>query len=81
MLTCRDISELVTDYQERALPLRQRLGVRLHLFLCAACRRYFDQMHKTVALLSRRPPLAPSAEREDRLIAAINPAAPPPGDR
>ena len=53
MLVCRDVTELVSDYVERALPLRGRLAVRLHLLRCDACRRYIDQMRKTVRLLGR----------------------------
>lgn len=45
------MSELVTDYMERALPLRIRLDVWWHLVRCEACRRYFDQMRHTVRLL------------------------------
>ena len=62
MPTCRDMSELVTDYLERALPLRTRVDVRWHLFRCPACQRYYAQMRQTVRLLSGvrpRPPLRP----------------------
>ena len=38
--TCRDMSELVTDYLERALPLHRRLRVRIHLLRRAACRNF-----------------------------------------
>jgi predicted anti-sigma-YlaC factor YlaD len=76
MLVCRDVTELVSDYLERALPLRRRLAVRLHLLRCDACRRYIDQMRKTVRLLSRGQLAASSPELEDRLIAGA-PEAPP----
>jgi hypothetical protein len=70
VLKCRDVSELATDYMERALPLRLWLGVRLHLFLCSMCRAYLDQLRKTAVLLHGRPLPHPSAEVEARLISA-----------
>ena len=51
MPTCRDMSELVTDYLERAVSLRRRLDMWWHLVRCEACRRYYDQMRRTVRLL------------------------------
>lgn len=64
--TCRDMSELVTDYLEHALPVRMWIGVRGHLVLCPACRRYYDQVRQTIRLLSSRtlPPPAPTAESD-----------------
>lgn len=50
------MSELVTDHMEAALPLPQRLRVRLHLALCSSCRAFFDQMAKTARLLRESPP-------------------------
>jgi predicted anti-sigma-YlaC factor YlaD len=76
MLVCRDVTELVSDYLERALPLRRRLAVRLHLLRCEACRRYIDQMRKTVRLLARGRPAAPSPELVDQLVARTGEAPP-----
>ena len=70
MPTCRDMSELVTDYMERATPLRVRLGMWLHLLQCDACRRYFDQVRRTVQLLGSRPPAPPEPATEDSVLAA-----------
>ena len=64
MPTCRDMSELVTDYLERNLPLGRWLGARIHLLQCDACRRYYEQMRRTVRLLASNnfPPPAPDTE-------------------
>ena len=59
MPTCRDMSELVTDYLERVVSLRTRLDMWWHLFRCEACRRYYDQMRRTVRLLRSERPDAP----------------------
>ncbi len=71
MLRCRDVPELATALMEDGLPLRTRLGLRLHLAMCGMCRAYIDQLRKTRALLARRPLAAPSAAEEEALIARI----------
>ena len=71
MLACRDMSELVTDYLERALPVRTRFGVRLHLVLCRACRTYFSQVRETVGLVARLPRQPPAPETEAGLLARL----------
>lgn len=78
MPNCRAMSELVTDYLERTLPLRTRLAARWHLLLCPACQRYYDQMRQTVRLLAGRslPPPEPAAEAG--MLASLHGAAEPP---
>lgn len=49
MLTCKDASHLISERQERPLGLRERLGLWLHLLICAYCRAFERQ----VAMLSR----------------------------
>lgn len=44
MLTCKEVSKLVSDSLERKLPLRQRISVWLHLMMCKMCRSYRTQM-------------------------------------
>jgi hypothetical protein len=70
VLKCREVSELATDYMEHALPVRQWLGVRFHLFLCDMCRAYIDQLRKTAALLHGRPLPPPPPEVEANLASA-----------
>ncbi len=69
MLTCRDMSELVTDYMERATPLRTRAAMWWHLCRCEACRHYFDQVRRTVRLLGSHPATQPSTTTEDAVLA------------
>ena len=78
--TCRDMSELVTDYLEHALPPRAWLGARWHLVLCPACRHYYDQMRRTIRLLARQPLPPPSPAAEADLLAQLRDTggAPPP---
>jgi hypothetical protein len=67
VLKCRDLAELVTPYLENALSPRARFAARLHLFFCAACRRYVEQMRRTVRFLGSRPPLS-SPESENKIM-------------
>ena len=76
MPTCRDMSELVTDYLERAVSLRTRLDMWWHLCRCGACRRYYDQMRRTVRLLGSRPPAAPDQKAEDGILVAARDGRP-----
>lgn len=70
MPTCRDMSELVTDYLERAVSLGKRLDMWWHLYRCQACRRYYDQVRRTVGLLGSGPARPPESRIEEELVAA-----------
>jgi predicted anti-sigma-YlaC factor YlaD len=55
MMTCQELTELVTDFLERRLTLRQRVRFQLHLGACRGCRGYLRQMKATVRLTGRLP--------------------------
>ena len=66
MLTCRELTELVTAYVERRLSLWDRLQFQLHLGMCRHCREYVRQMEltrRTVGALPAEPP-PPEVEAE-----------------
>ncbi len=44
MLSCKQVSQLVSESLDRDLSFRQRVGVRLHLMMCGMCRAYEKQM-------------------------------------
>lgn len=44
MLSCKDVTKLVSESMDRSLPLGKRIGVRLHLFICKFCARYERQL-------------------------------------
>ncbi|MEA2067920.1 MAG: zf-HC2 domain-containing protein [Verrucomicrobiota bacterium] len=59
MLTCKEVSELVSESLEHQLSLRQRMGVQLHLMMCSLCRTYKRQTLQLRELLlgvARREP-------------------------
>jgi len=78
----RDMTEIYTDYLERALPWQTWLAARWHLFLCSMCRAYYDQLAKTRRLLQGRSLPGPAAAVESDLLASRGPdpdRPPPPG--
>jgi predicted anti-sigma-YlaC factor YlaD len=44
MLTCRQVSELVSQSQDRPLGWKERWRLRAHLAACKACRNFQKQM-------------------------------------
>ncbi len=55
MLTCKQITELVTDYAEGHLRLLDRLRFKLHLGTCLHCRAYVRQLEITARALGKLP--------------------------
>lgn len=68
MLSCKEVTELATDYLEGDLAWRERVRVRLHLWMCRHCRRYLDQMRKVIELLERLPTEPIQSELLDKLL-------------
>lgn len=44
MLSCKETSRLISESSDRELSLGERLGIRLHLWMCDNCRRFERQM-------------------------------------
>jgi hypothetical protein len=44
MLSCKDVTRLVSESMDRSLPLGKRVGVHLHLLICRFCERYRRQL-------------------------------------
>lgn len=44
LLTCREVTARLTDYEEGSLPPLSSLRVRLHLALCKGCRRFLHSL-------------------------------------
>ena len=60
-LTCKEASRLISEGADRELDLGQRLGLRLHLFICTACARVKPQL----AFLRRAAGQYPGPENDD----------------
>lgn len=70
MLSCREITELVTAYTEGALPFTDRVRFLMHLSMCKHCRRYVKQVRLTVDAAGRAslPTPTPNAETREALL-------------
>jgi anti-sigma factor RsiW len=65
---CRDAVELVTAYLEGELDLDRFVA---HLAGCAGCRRYLDQIRRTIDALGSLPPDRLDGPVRDRLLAVF----------
>jgi predicted anti-sigma-YlaC factor YlaD len=69
-MSCRDLTELVTDYMEGRMSFMQKISFQFHVGMCSPCREYLRQMKLTVQTVSNvagDPPPMPS-EVHDELI-------------
>ncbi|MGA3001471.1 MAG: hypothetical protein ABSE20_07085 [Acetobacteraceae bacterium] len=67
------MAELATPYLEGTLPLRLRIAAWFHLRLCEACRRYIDQVRRTIRFLGSGP-LPPPPANEQQIMALLDSA-------
>lgn len=44
MLSCKDVTRLISESMDHSLPLGKRVGMRLHLLICKFCARYERQL-------------------------------------
>jgi hypothetical protein len=59
-LTCKDVTELVTEYMHATLSAEDRVRFEQHLHACTWCMTYFKQMRRTVEWTGQLA--APTAE-------------------
>ena len=77
MPTCQEVAENATEYLEKAMPRRERLGIWGHLRVCPNCRAYLRQLLNTITLTRRAGTAAappPPPHEEDRLVAMMKAA-------
>lgn len=51
MLRCKEIAKLLSNSLDKDLSRWQKIEIRMHLFICRVCRRYWKQLrflHKCV---------------------------------
>ncbi len=44
MLSCKDVTQLISRSMDTSLPVGKRIGVRIHLLICRFCARYEKQL-------------------------------------
>lgn len=68
MLTCQELTEIITDYLERRLTPMQSISFQLHLGMCRHCREYLRQMKMTIRTLGMMPKLEVPENVQDELL-------------
>ena len=63
MLTCRQVSHLVSEAEDRRLGLLERWRLRVHLRVCEGCRNFHNQI-RFMRRIVRRHPLLRDEEQE-----------------
>lgn len=53
MLSCRDVSKLLSQSRERRLGLWERLGLQMHLAMCKGCSNVRKQLDFISAAMRR----------------------------
>ncbi len=53
MMSCRDITEVVTDYMEGRMSFMQKIAFQFHVGMCGPCREYLRQMKLTVQTVGK----------------------------
>jgi anti-sigma factor ChrR (cupin superfamily) len=56
MLTCKEITDLVTEYAEGSLSFLDRIRFQMHIGMCRNCRRYVRQVKATAGAIGLLPP-------------------------
>lgn len=73
MLSCKDLSAKASDYLDGELPLRTRMQIRLHTFLCNNCRRYLHQLRLAMGALALSADAQHDDRSEDRIPQLLSP--------
>ena len=55
MLTCREVTELVTDYLEGRQTWLERVRFQMHVGMCRHFRAYLRQVKQTIRTLGQLP--------------------------
>ena len=77
MLSCKDVTQLLSESMDASLPIGKRIGVRLHLLICKFCSRYERQLlliretARRLAAIDDTPGETLSAEARERIRKAL----------
>ena len=44
MISCKEVTRLMSEGQERPLTLRERMALKIHTMMCLGCSNYGKQM-------------------------------------
>ena len=67
-LTCKELTEVLTDYLEGVMPAEDRARFDAHLALCEGCVTYVEQMRQVIATVHELRPAEVEATAPDDLL-------------
>jgi hypothetical protein len=67
MPSCKDITKHSSDYLEKNQTFFQRLGFKMHLFMCVNCKRYVSQLKLTIATIGKTENATPQPVDEQHV--------------
>jgi hypothetical protein len=79
---CQQMARVMSESLDRPLSWRERVALKLHLWVCVWCVRFLEQLHGVRGALRARAAQAPtdgprdeavlSAEARERIVNALN---------
>ncbi len=72
MLSCKETTELLSRAQDERLSFTERMGVRIHLWMCHLCRGYEKQLRFIRKATER---LAQGSAHDDEAATSLPPEA------
>lgn len=51
---CKEVAELSSNSLDESLPLKKRLGLKLHIMMCKFCRRHNEQLYLIRELIGKK---------------------------
>ncbi len=76
MLTCQQLTELVTEHLEGRMSFWRGAQFQMHLGMCRHCRAYLQQMKATIRTLSALPSAPVPLELKGELLKRFSGMAP-----
>ena len=70
-ITCKELTEVLTDYLEGVMPREDRERFEAHLAICDGCVTYVDQMRQVIATVHELRPDEVEANAPDDLLEAF----------
>ena len=67
MPSCKDITKHSSDYLDGNQSFMQRLGFKMHLFMCVNCKRYVSQLKLTIATIGKSESATPQPVDEQHV--------------
>jgi anti-sigma factor RsiW len=70
-ITCKELTEVLTDYLEGVMPPEDRERFEAHLAICDGCATYVDHMRQVIATVHELRPEHVEATAPDDLLEAF----------